>query len=114
MIIANFFRRYQLFTFFGMSFFGCQHLLFAQEKTLTLTENHKFLPKNGQSGDKFGGQVIDSFDGRSVSLSGDRAQIGAYGDGSNGTESGSIYIFEQYGSDKWNQIKKTNRSKCPT
>ena len=45
----------------------------------------KLLPSDGESGDDFG---------YSVSISGDRCIVGAYGDDDNGTGSGSAYIFD--------------------
>ena len=108
MTIVNSIRRYQLFTFFVISFFACQHLLLAQETptpTPTLTEIHKFLANDGQSGDGFGGRVLSAFDGGSVSLSDDRALIGASGDDVNGRDSGSAYIFER-DSNGWKPVVK--------
>jgi esterase/lipase superfamily enzyme len=48
-------------------------------------EKQKLLVSDGAAGDHFG---------ESVSLYGDRALIGAYHDDDNGTDSGSVYIFE--------------------
>ena len=53
------------------------------------------------------GAVLDYF-GRSVSISGDYAIVGAYGDDDNWTDSGSVYIFyrNQGGVDNWGQQDK--------
>jgi len=45
----------------------------------------KLLGSDGEGGDHFG---------RSVAVAGDAAMVGAYGDGDNGPESGSAYIFD--------------------
>ena len=50
------------------------------------------------------GAAYDYF-GKSVSLSGNRALIGAYGDDDQGSKSGSAYIFDYDGS-TWNQSAK--------
>ncbi len=50
------------------------------------------------------GAKYDCF-GMSVSLSGDYALIGAYGDDENGDKSGSAYIFKRSGT-QWNQVAK--------
>ena len=50
------------------------------------------------------GDALDRF-GLSVSLSGDRALVGAFGDDDNGGSSGSAYVFEQSG-DSWTQKAK--------
>jgi hypothetical protein len=52
-------------------------------------ETAKLAPANGAAGDQFG---------FSVSLSGDRALVGAYADDDNGSSSGSAYVFEFNGS----------------
>ena len=54
------------------------------------------------------GAASDHF-GSSVSLSGDRALIGAYGDDDNGGESGSAYIFDFSGG-VWGQTTKLTAS----
>ncbi len=56
----------------------------------------KMIPSDGAAGDYFG---------YSVSISGDYAIIGAYGDDDNGNDSGSAYIFEREGND-WIQRAK--------
>ena len=50
------------------------------------------------------GSTMDFF-GWSVSISGDYAIVGAYGDDDNGDESGSAYIFER-SNGSWNQVAK--------
>ncbi len=50
----------------------------------TWTQQAKLLPADGAADDEFG---------RSVSISGDTAVIGAWGDDDNGSKSGSAYIF---------------------
>ena len=59
----------------------------------------KLLPFDGTAGDTFG----------SVSISGDYAIVGAYGDDDSGLESGSAYIFKRSGSN-WNQVVKITAS----
>ena len=66
---------------------------FSQDIT---TETAKLLASDGASGDFFG---------RSVSISGDTAIIGAYEDGDNGDYSGSAYIFEKVNG-IWTQTAK--------
>ncbi|MCP4127705.1 MAG: hypothetical protein GY753_11655, partial [Gammaproteobacteria bacterium] len=56
----------------------------------------KLTAGDGAAGDYFG---------MSVSISGDYAVIGAFGDDDNGTSSGSAYIFKRDGTD-WNQQAK--------
>ena len=51
----------------------------------------------------------DSF-GRSVSISGGYAVVGAYGDDDNGSSSGSAYIFERDGGGVWSQTPKLTAS----
>ena len=51
---------------------------------------------DGAAGDHFGG---------AVSISGDYAIVGAYGNDDNGAETGSAYIFERTGS-SWTQVAK--------
>ncbi len=60
------------------------------------SETEKLLPQDGANGDYFG---------RSVSLSIDRALIGAFGDGDNGESSGSAYVFDFNGT-SWNEAAK--------
>jgi len=62
-------------------------------------ERKKLLADDGAAGDHFG---------LSVSISGDTATVGAYGDDDNGDDSGSAYIFSrnQGGADNWGQVKK--------
>ncbi|MCD4651310.1 MAG: FG-GAP repeat protein, partial [Candidatus Cloacimonetes bacterium] len=60
------------------------------------SEFQKVLPSDGASSEEFG---------RSVSISGDYAVIGAYKDNDNGFESGSAYIFYWNGSEWIEQAK---------
>jgi hypothetical protein len=58
------------------------------------------------------GASIDYF-GYSVSINGNTAVVGAYGDDDNGSESGSAYIFsrgDQGGVDAWEQVAKLTAS----
>ena len=55
------------------------------------------------------GALADSF-GYAVSVSGDYAVIGAYGDDDNGTNSGSAYIFERDGAGNWSEVQKLTAS----
>jgi len=50
---------------------------------------------------------VEDFFGYSVSISGDYAVIGAYGDDDNGTNSGSAYIFIRSGTSWTEQVKIT-------
>jgi hypothetical protein len=59
-------------------------------------ETEKLLPSDGAAGDRFG---------VSVSVSGDRALIGAYLDDDKGRDSGSAYVFDFDGTD-WSQTAK--------
>jgi uncharacterized repeat protein (TIGR01451 family) len=59
-------------------------------------EQAVLLPADGESGDQFG---------VSVSLSGDRALVGASGDDDNGSNSGSAYVFDFDGS-AWSETAK--------
>jgi hypothetical protein len=54
------------------------------------------------------GAIDDEF-GKSVSMSGDYAIVGAYGDDDKGTESGSAYIFDRTGG-SWSQVAKLTAS----
>ena len=54
----------------------------------TLTQDAKLLPDDGASYDAFG---------ESVAISGDTIVVGAWGDGDNGTYSGSAYVFVRPG-----------------
>jgi hypothetical protein len=60
------------------------------------TEQDKLLASDGAAGDYFG---------MSVSISGDYAIIGAYGDDDNGERSGSAYIFKRDGT-SWTEQDK--------
>jgi len=64
--------------------------------TGTWTQQAKLLASDGVTGDDFG---------RSVSLSGDTALIGAYYDDDNGEHSGSAYVFTRTGT-TWTQQAK--------
>ena len=55
------------------------------------------------------GAVADYF-GYAVSVSGDYAVIGAYGDDDNGMNSGSAYIFERDGAGNWSEVQKLTAS----
>ena len=65
---------------------------------LTWAEQAKLIASDGAPGDRFGG---------SVSISGDTAIVGAYGDGDKGEDSGSAYIFVRNGSTWTQQVKLT-------
>jgi len=64
--------------------------------TASLGETDNLLPSDGAAGDGFG---------VSVSLSGDRALIGAPGDDDNGSGSGSAYVFDLNGG-TWTETQK--------
>jgi len=59
-------------------------------------EEAKFLPADGDTYDRFGS---------SVSIDGDTAMIGAWGNDDNGSSSGSVYVFHFDGS-QWTQEAK--------
>ncbi|MCI5117896.1 MAG: hypothetical protein D3913_08045 [Candidatus Electrothrix sp. LOE1_4_5] len=61
------------------------------------TQQAKLLPNDGAASDYFG---------RSVSVSGDTAVIGASGDDDNGSSSGSAYVFVRNGVGLWTQQAK--------
>ena len=74
-------------------------------------EQAKLTAPGGAAGRYFSDPILissprphDSF-GRSVSISGDYAIVGAYADDSNGTHSGSAYIFKRDGSSWTEQVK---------
>ena len=56
--------------------------------------------------------AADDYFGRSVSISGDNAIVGAHGDDDNGSLSGSAYIYkkDEGGADNWGQVKKITAS----
>ena len=62
-----------------------RHIIFTRSGT-SWTEQAKLLASDGAEYDEFGG---------SVSISGDYAIIGAYGDDGNGVDAGSAYVFEK-------------------
>jgi len=63
-------------------------------------QQQKLLASDGAAGDEFG---------YSVSISGDYAIVGAYGDDDKGTDSGSAYIFKRDGT-SWVQRQKLTAS----
>jgi FG-GAP repeat/Putative binding domain, N-terminal len=67
---------------------------------MDMTETAKLTARDGAQWDYFG---------LSVSISGDQAIVGAYGDDDNGSYSGSAYVFEQVGS-IWLQKAKLTAS----
>ena len=60
-------------------------------------EVDKLTASDGAQGDNFG---------RSVSLSGDRALVGAHGDDDQSEFSGSAYVFERQGDGSWLEVDK--------
>jgi hypothetical protein len=66
----------------------------------TVGEQAKLRPSDGAAGDYFG---------YSVSLSGNRALVGAVGDSDNGLESGAAYVFAFDGT-TWNEQAKLTAS----
>jgi len=69
--------------------------VFARSGT-SWTQEAKLLAGDGAAGDEFG---------RSVSLNGDTALVGAYGDDDTGSASGSAYVFARSGT-SWTQEAK--------
>ena len=55
------------------------------------------------------GAALDFF-GLGISLSGDRALVGAYGDDDLGNQSGSAYIYERQGDGSWLEVDKLTAS----
>jgi hypothetical protein len=70
----------------------------ASAQTPILLESQKLLASDVTARDNFG---------YSVAVSGDTAVVGAYGDGDNGSESGSAYVFRYDGSDWVEEAKLT-------
>ncbi|WP_419634052.1 FG-GAP repeat protein [Thiolapillus sp.] len=64
-----------------------------------ISQDNKLVATDGAIGDGFG---------RSVSISGDWAVVGAYADSDNGGQSGSAYLFYRNsgGAGNWGQVKK--------
>ena len=62
---------------------------------------HKLTASDGALGDRFG---------NSVSLSGDRAIVGAFYDNDLGFDSGSAYVYERQGDDSWLEVDKLTAS----
>lgn len=71
--------------------------IFKREHTGTWSQEAKLTPSDGSAGDHFG---------QSVSLSGDRAIVGAYYDDDNGSFSGSAYIFKRNDTGIWTREAK--------
>ena len=70
-------------------------------ETVTLPGSGKLTANDGAAGDLFG---------RSVSVSGTRAIVGALGDNNNGVITGSAYVFEKGSSGAWTQASKLTAS----
>ena len=66
-------------------------------ETVTLPGSGKLTAGDGAAGDLFG---------RSASVSGARAIVGATGDRNNGVITGSAYVFEKGSSGSWTQVSK--------
>ena len=64
-------------------------------------EVDKLTASDGAAGDQFG---------ESVSLSGDRALVGAQFDNDLGTDSGSAYVYERQGDGSWLEVAKLTAS----
>ncbi len=60
-------------------------------------DEYKLLPSDGATYDRFG---------YSVSASGNRIAVGAYGDNDNGNSSGSVYVYD-WDDTQWNETKLT-------
>jgi len=75
--------------------------VFKYEGGRTWVEEAKLVPIDGAEEDQFG---------RSVSLSGDRALVGAYQDDDNGNDSGSVYVFKYDGVSAWEEEAKLTAS----
>ena len=85
--------------------------------TMALNSGSAYIFYRDQGGADNWGQVkkltasdgaANDYFGFSVSISGDTAIVGAYGDDDNGVNSGSAYIFsrDQGGADNWGEVKK--------
>jgi len=73
-----------------------------------------YIFERDADGDWFGVRMLAPFDGqqddefgRSVSLDGDRVAIGSHQDDDNGSESGSVYVFERDADGSWLEISKS-------
>ncbi len=71
--------------------------LTSESQAISTATVNKLLANDGANSDFFG---------RSVSISGDTAVIGAQGDDDNGSNSGSAYVFVRDSSGGWNQQAK--------
>ena len=76
--------------------------IFERDGAGNWNEVQKLTPSDGAEFDYFG---------NSVSISGNYAVIGAYGDDDNGANSGSAYVFERSGSaGNWSEVEKLTAS----
>jgi hypothetical protein len=71
--------------------------VFQRQADRSWSQSAKLIPDDGVAGDAFGA---------AVALSGDTALIGAYGDGDNGANSGSAYVFQRGTDGTWTQSAK--------
>ena len=69
----------------------------SSEAALTAPESQKFLPSDGVVGNSFG---------KSVSVSGDVAVIGAHTDRDWGWGSGAAYVYERQANGSWTERQK--------
>lgn len=76
---------------------GGSAYIFSRDSSGTWTEQAKLLPSDIASSDFFG---------NSVSLSGDTAAVGSWGDDDSGNSSGSAYVFTHDGSGNWTEEAK--------
>ena len=82
---------------------GGSAYVFQRQADGTWSETQKLTASDAATGDRFG---------RTVSVSGDTAVVGTFGDDDAGGSSGSAYIFERYqgGVDNWGQVAKLTAS----
>ena len=78
-----------------------QHMLYERQGDGSWLEVVKLNASDGATEDIFG---------RSVSLSGDRALVGAFLDDDLGDASGSVYVYERQGDGSWLEVAKLNAS----
>ena len=65
------------------------------------SQTAKLTPEDGTAAHSFG---------MGVSVSGDIAVVGAYGDGDNGTRAGAAYVFEKSSEGTWSEVSKFTAS----
>jgi hypothetical protein len=85
----------------GVIIGGGSAYIFERDGTDSWTEVQKLIASDEAGADYFG---------TSVSISGDRVVVGAYGNSDNGFSSGSAYIFERDEAGTWTEVQKLTAS----